>query len=360
PENPSAWVLTTARNKLIDQFRRQSNFDEKAASIASDQQEAETPHEVNLVGELNDDLLKMIFACCDPSISEENQIILSLKILCGFGNKEIATCLLKSEDAVAKSYTRARLKLKESHFKFEVPIGRSLNERLDKILQIIYLLFTEGYKAARGNQLLRQDLCVEAMRLTQLILDNKLLSKPSAHALMALMCFQASRFDTRVDLEGNIVPLHEQDRGQWNGELIQKGVAHMDKSMGFEGLSDYHLQAAIAACYSVARDFENTDWKQILSLYDIQLSKAPNKMVALNRVIPFSKVEGPTKGLELLSTLKDDMFDTHYLFHAIAGELHAELRNGKEAKMHYQMAHDLAENQLEKIYLRKKVSQHEG
>ena len=351
PANPSGWITKTAQNKLIDELRRSQGFDQKAKQIIDEAEKQQLPDDVILRNELGDDLLKMMFACCRPEINEEYQIILALKILCGFGNKEIAMSLFKTEEAVAKAYLRSKEKLRETGFVLSVPSGEGLGHRLENLLRIIYLLFNEGYKAALGPALVRKDLCLEAIRLTGHILDHPSLSTSGANSLMALMLFQTARFESRINKEGRLQTLLEQDRGLWDRKLIEGGIAYLDRAAQANELTEYYVQASIAAVHCFAPDFKSTDWNAILSLYNILLRINPGKVVALNRIVALARVEGPEKALLELKSIEDEKLVNYYLFHAIKADLLNTVGDRKSATAAYEKASILADNQLEKEYL---------
>ncbi len=356
PQNPSGWIARAAQNKLIDDLRRVQRFDQKAKAILEDAVKEEPPDEVLLQNELKDDLLRMMFACCRPEINEEYQIILALKILCGFSNQEIALALFKSEDAVAKAYLRSKEKLKETGFISQVPSGYELNHRLENLLRIIYLLFNEGYKASHGEHLIRKDLCLEAIRLTEHILEHPLLPSHHVNSLMALMHFQASRFESRISEDGMLLTLEEQDRGKWDRRLIAKGLIYLDKATEANVVSEYYLQASIAGVHCFSPDFKSTNWNAILNLYNLLQKINSSKVIAVNRIVALAKVEGATSALAELEKLKDDKIESFYLYHAIRGELLSEMSRYDEARVAYLEAVSLADNQLEQAYLSRKAN----
>lgn len=351
PQNPSGWITRAAQNKLIDDLRRVQRFDKKIKVILEEAEKEELPDDVRLTTELKDDLLRMMFACCRPEISEEYQIVLVLKILCGFSNQEIALALFKSEDAVAKAYLRSKDKLKETGFLAQVPTGYELNNRLENLLRIIYLLFNEGYKASHGELLVRKELCFEAIRLTSHILDHASLPSHHANSLMALMHFQASRFESRINDEGMLLTLKEQDREKWDRDLIAKGLRYLDKATEAEVISEYFLQASIAGVHCFAKDFESTNWQSILKLYNLLLKINSSKIISLNRIVASAKVNGAQIALNELEELKDEKLECYYLFHAIQADLFIELTQFDKAKEAYLKASTLAENELEINYL---------
>lgn len=353
PDNPTGWLVRVSQNKMLDQIRRDQLSESKKEVVQEFEVNKESSTEVVLDHQLNDDFLNMMFACCHPSISTESQIILVLKILCGFGNKEIAKALMKTEDAVAKSYTRAKAKLKSENIKLEVPIGKHLNKRLDVILKIVYLMFNEGYNSMSSDKLVQQDVCYEAMRLTKILIDHPLLNKPNVNAIMALMCFQASRFETRLDEKGNLITLDKQDRSKWNRELIDQGGYHLFRSTRFGEVSSYYLEARIAACHAIAPSFEETNWKQILHFYDQLMQIKGGHVVALNRLVSYAKVHGPKKALFEIKKLAG--LEDNYLYHAIQGSFYEDLNDQTNAMKEYEKAILLTNNLVEKNHLKNKI-----
>lgn len=356
PDNPSAWILRVAKNSLLDQMRRHQNFHEKEASIIADIETISIPQEPLLDDALNDGLLKMLFACCHASIPVESQIVLSLKVLCGFSNQEIAKALLKSEAAIAKSYTRARAKLKDNVKELEVPTGKALQKSLQTVLKTIYLLYNEGYNAAQGQSLIKKEICAEAMRLTMLLLKHPKLDKVEAHALMALMCFQASRFEARIAENGEMITLEDQDRSLWEQELIIQGRYYLEQAVEQEAVSEYILQASIAACHCHAPTFEQTDWQRILLLYNALVAINPSNIIRLNRVVALAKAQDPKAGLKAITQIEEDapLFN-YYLLHAIKAQLLLELNQTQKAIKHYQNALKLTQNQTEQKYLQRQL-----
>src|SRR5438270_1030400 len=238
-----------------------------------------------------------MIAWCHPLVPQESQAALALKALCGFSAREIATAFLTSEAAIEKRLVRARQRIRELDLHFEIPAGEELSSRLDTVLQTLYLLFNEGYKASSGENLVREELCHEAIRLASLLAEQPAGNQPRTHALVALMLLNAARLPARMDAEGNILRLKEQDRSIWNQVLIARGMQHLSMSAAGDELSAYHLQAGIAACHCAASDYESTDWPQILSLYDRLLELDDSPVVALNRAVAVGNVHGPKAGI---------------------------------------------------------------
>lgn len=360
PDNPTAWLYRVANNAIIDTLRRTQKMDylgEKEVQLGT--QELDEV-ELFLDNTVFDSQLRMIFACCHPSLSQEYQIILSLKLIGGFSNKEIATALLKKEDAVAKSFTRAKKKFKEEINPNISPVQMGLQSRLFVVLRVVYLLFTEGYAATSGATVIKRDFCYEALRLALLLRDNKYCKHPNLEALIALMCFHASRFDARLDEKGALVDLEHQDRSKYNQELIKIGIFHLENSETVNSrASNYHLEAARSYYHCVAKTFEDTDWKSILKLYDIQLQKQSSQIIELNRIVAYHKVYGAKKALKELSALENSWdLQLSCLYHAIKAALFFDVKNLESAKEALERAIKLSKNQLETAFWLEKLKKY--
>ncbi|MFD2587297.1 RNA polymerase sigma factor [Croceitalea marina] len=355
PDKPTAWLFRVANNALIDGLRRDKKMsyleDSKTAEAAGSRVELATKDE------LTDSQLKMIFACCHPALSEEHQLILSLKLIGGFSNKELAEALLKKEETVAKSFTRAKKKFKNKVQFLQIPIQMGLQSRLFVVLRVIYLLFSEGYATTTGSQMVKQDICYESLRLALLLRENKYCRHPNLEALIALMCFHAARFDSRLDENGDLVSLEFHDRSKYSKELIKIAEYHLENSGTLDRLpSNYHLEAAVSYYHCSAKTFEKTDWKSILYLYDLQLKQQFSPIAALNRIVPYAKVYGAKKALTVLEVLEEKTnFGSNSLFYAIKADLFFQLENDKAHQEHLQKAIRLSKNELVKKHLRKKI-----
>ncbi len=354
PDNPSAWVMRVAQNKLIDQFRRNKSFSEKVEAIQTKTEDFEVVNDPNISDEITDDFLNMMFACCHPKISQESQIILVLKVLVGFGTSEIARALVKTEAAVAKAYTRAKEKFKTLNKKLEGPSGAEIETRLGSVLKIIYLIYNEGYNSVAEDKLIRHDLCYEAMRLNKLLIDHKVSKTGSSYALLALMCFQSARFDSRLK-EGRLLTLEEQDRTRWNKELIHQGRYFLECSAATGKPGPYHIQASIAACHSFAITFSDTNWDQILKLYDTLLALQDDIIIQLNRVVAFAKVHGASQAIAEIKKLPLKRLDQNYIYHSIYASLLQQTSDTKNALLHYKKALTLTMNQYEKRHLSSRI-----
>jgi RNA polymerase sigma-70 factor (ECF subfamily) len=307
-------------------------------------------------GGIADDRLRMMFVCCHPKVPDDAQAALALKTLCGFSPKEIAVAFLTSEAAMAKRLVRARQKIREARVPFEIPTGPELAARLDGVLQTLYLLFNEGYKASSGDKLIREDVCQEAIRLTELLAAHPAGKQPKTHALLALMLFSAARLATRVDGDGNLLRLEDQNRSSWDRKMIVRGMMHLSESAAGPEISRYHLQAGIAACHCAAKDYDSTDWTQILALYDRLMEFDDSPIVALNRAVALAKIEGPQAGIEAVAAIQNlKSLESYYLLYAVLGEFEARLHHFSDAAAHFRKSIQLAEIQSEQAFLSKRL-----
>ncbi len=363
PKNPSAWLMRVARNLALDVVRRQKVFREKEPEITR-LVESESPSGENLPGreqEIADDRLRMMFVCCHPAIPHEAQVALALKTLGGFSVAEIAHAFLTSDAAIAKRLTRARQKIHDANIRFEIPSGIELSQRLDAVLQSLYLMFNEGYKASGGDELIRDDVCAEAIRLTGMLAEHPAGSRPKTHALLALMLLNGSRAAARVDAAGNLLRLRDQDRSRWNQRMIARGLAHLSRSAAGGELSAYHLQAGISACHCAARDYPATDWRQILALYDRLLEMDGSPVVALNRAVAVAEVHGPQAGLDAIRGMaRAESLGEYYLFHTILGEFESQLKHWPAAMAHFRRALELVATKSEETLLTKRLQECEA
>lgn len=355
PDNPPAWLYRVAHNELLDRLRRlqrSPEVDYEASSIvdlaASDEGEGIV---------LGDEQLEMIFACCHPALTTTEQIMLSLKLLCGFGIREIAAALLKKPGAVKRAITRAKHKFRQEVKELSIPVGPALAERLGTVLHVLYLLFNEGYKPVDGDTLIKRHICGEAMRLAGILYRHKHCNISDVRALLALMCFNAARFPARLSPEGQMITLEEQDRRLWDEELIAWGNFFLAKSVDGVYLSRYHIESGIASCHANALTFEQTDWKTILQLYDLLLRSDHSPVVALNRLVAVRHVEGASAALQALDELKGyHDYGDYYLYHAIKAEfLLSSGSNPEEARFHLSEAVRLCSNNIERAFLERKL-----
>ena len=360
PKNPAAWLTQTAKNLALDVIRREKLFSDKQPQIITFIEnwanECDPEDSPAFDSEIKDRRLQLMFACCHPLVPADAQAALALKTLCGFSPAEIASAFLSSEAAIAKRLVRARQKIRELNLPFEIPSGEESSARLDGVLQTLYLLFNEGYKASSGAALIREDLCQEAIRLALLLAEHPAGNQPRTHALLALMLLNAARLPSRVDDEGNLLRLQEQDRSCWHPSLIARGMFHIAHSAAGDELSEYHLQAGIAACHCAARDFASTDWAQILELYDRLLEFDDSPVVALNRAVALAEVRGPQAGIEAVAEIKNlQSLESYYLLHAVLGEFETRLNHGSAAAAHFRKSLQLAEIKSEQVFLAKRL-----
>jgi RNA polymerase sigma factor (sigma-70 family) len=358
PQNPSAWIMRASRNLALDVVRRRKVFQNKQAEIIRlmDRDGAAPDEAIFSEDEISDDRLRLIFVCCHPAIPAEAQVALALKTLCGFGVGEIAHAFLTTESAIAKRLTRAKQKIHQARIPFEIPAGGELEQRLDNVLQSLYLLFNEGYKASSGENLVREELCEEAIRLMELLVAHPAGNQPKTHALLALMLLNAARNPTRMDSQGNLLRLQEQDRTRWNKSMIARGIFHLAQSAAGDELSEYHLQAGIAACHCAARDYESTDWQKILSLYDRLIEYDQSPVVALNRAVVIAKIHGPKAGLKAVRNVRDlSKLSSYYLLYAVLGEFEMHSGNLQIAAEQFRRSFELAETKSERAFLLKRL-----
>jgi RNA polymerase sigma factor (sigma-70 family) len=365
PKNPAAWLTQTAKNLALDLIRREKLFHDKEPQIIAFMEE-QWPSEsvggesLRFENEIRDSHLRLIFACCHPVMSPEDQTALALKTLCAFSPAEIAKAFLTTEAAIAKRLTRAKQKIRDEHIPFEIPAGEELSRRLDAVLQTLYLLFNEGYKASSGDQLIREELCQEAIRLGTLLAEHPAGNQPRTHALIALMLFNAARLPARTDSEGNILRLKEQDRSTWNQEMIARGMSHLSKSAAGDEITTYHLQAGIAACHCAVHDYASTDWPRILSLYDQLLELDDSPVIALNRAVAIANVHGPEAGIEAVQAIQNgSQLNSYYLLYAVLGEFEKQLNNFQTAAEHFRKALQLTELTSEQLFLSKRLEDSE-
>jgi RNA polymerase sigma factor (sigma-70 family) len=365
PENPAAWLTQTAKNLMLDHLRREQRFVEKSDAMAQDHERwlatplpARSPDGSETFA---DDTLRMMFVCFHPQLSTEAQTALALRTLCGLSPAEIAGGFLTTEAAISKRLVRARQRIRELALPFAVPDPHELPARLDGVLGTLYLLFNEGYKASTGDRLVREDLCHEAIRLTQLLTEHPATRTPRTHALLALMLLNAARLPARTDDAGNLLRLHEQDRAAWDKELIRRGIHALGLAAAGSVLSNYHLEAAIAACHSNAADDASTDWARILSLYDLLAAQNPSPIVALNRAVAAARVHGPAAGLDALDRIPNrQSIESYHLLHAVRGALTAELGRFKQALDHFHRAADLATLPAEREFIARRIHECEA
>jgi RNA polymerase sigma factor (sigma-70 family) len=358
PENPAAWIMRASRNLALDVVRRQKVFREKEAEIVHlmDRPQSGPDSAIFSDQEIADDRLRMMFVCCHPVVPAEAQIALALKTLCGFSISEISRAFLTTDAAIAKRLTRAKQQIRDAKIAFEIPAGEELSRRLDTVLQSLYLLFNEGYKASSGEKLVREEICQEAIRLTSLLAEHAAGNRPKTHALLALMLLNSARIPSRVDVDGNLLRLQDQDRSLWDRLMIARGMLHLAHSAEGNEISEYHVQAGISACHCEAPNYESTNWHCILSLYD-QLMKFDNSpVVALNRAVAVANVHGPKAGLEAVAAIENrDKLESYYLLYAVLGEFESQMNDPLAAAGYFRKSLKLAEMKSEQAFLSKRL-----
>ena len=359
PDNPSAWLFSVARNKALNIIKRNKlsgsfNFTRKEIQSAS------SPFLLidNFYQEelIKDDMLRMMFACCHPRISKENQVTVILKTLCGFSTAEIAKAFFTSEDTISKRLYRTKEYFRENKVKLIIPSADEINDRIDAVLQSIYLLFNEGYNSTNTEELIRQDLIDEAMLLCKLLIENKHTQHPETYALMALMCFHSSRSKSRLTTEGEIILLKFQDRTLWNLELIAQGNEYMNKAAVGNAISNFHIEAAIAFEHCTAMSFEQTNWKRIIDLYDWLCKISPSYITELNRAVAILQFSGADDALTAIKNIAvKEKLETFYLYHALLGEVYSRLGYIPQAKESFEKAMLLTQSGKEKKLLSVKL-----
>lgn len=353
-EFPRAWIIQTARHKAIDRIRRQANLAQKLESLASEPEPSTEPNYDT--GEIPDDRLRLIFTCCHPALAPEAQVALTLRTLCGLETDEIARAFLVPVPTMAQRLVRAKRKIRDARIPYVVPETGDIAERLDAVLTVIYLVFNEGYAATRGGPLVRTDFCAEAIRLGRLVRSLMGPQIPGeAIGLLALMLLHDARRDARLDGAGDIVVLEDQDRGRWNQQQIAEALPLVEEALR-GGAGPFAVQAAIAALHCQAARPEDTDWRQIVRLYDLLERIQPSPVVALNRAVAVAMVDGPQPALALIDALAagDDLANYHLLY-ATRADLLRRLGSLEEAAKSYSRALALATNESERRFLEKRL-----
>jgi RNA polymerase sigma-70 factor (ECF subfamily) len=354
PANPRAWLVSAGRFKAIDGIRRNArfadvdDFDSFAESIPAE----EAPER----DEIEDDRLRLIFTCCHPAIAGDAQVALTLREVCGLRTEEIAHAFLTPAPTLAQRIVRAKGKIKDAAIPYEVPGAAELGDRLDGVLRVIYLVFNEGYSASSGDALTRPDLSLEAIRLGRLLVE--LLPEPEAVGLLALMLLQESRRAARASASGDVVVLEDQDRSLWNRELIEEGVERVQEALATRRFGPYTLQAAIAAVHAEAPSARETDWNEIVGLYDVLLRIDASPVIELNRAVAVGMRDGPAAGLALVDAiLARGELSGYHLAHAARADLCRRLGQPKEARVSYERALALSQQEPEKRFLRRRLAE---
>jgi len=359
PENPAAWLMAVAKHRALDVVRRERTArtfaSELGRSLESEWTLAPAIDEAFAVSTIRDEQLRMMFSCCHPRLPEEVQVALVLNILCGFGAGEIASAFLTGRAAVEKRISRGKKVLAGSTRLFDLA-DVEFSARLTSVRRALYLLFNEGYHGASAEAAVRGDLCHEAIRLTMLLLEFPPAASPETLALAALMCLHAARLPARLDADGDLSPLFEQKRWQWDAQLVERGLALLERSAAGEMVTAYHVEAAIAAAHATARSVDETNWEQVVGLYDRLMAIAPSPVVALNRAIAIGQRDGPERGLEALGAIADsDRLRRYPFYPAAIGELELRRGNRDAARRQFSKAAGLARNRVERRFLEKRV-----
>jgi RNA polymerase sigma-70 factor, ECF subfamily len=356
PGNPSAWLISTGRFRAIDKLRRKKKLRELEPVLAQRWEEVRKQNEALGAHEVTDDRLRLIFTCCHPAIAPKIQVPLTLREVCGLSTEEVARAFLTGHSAMAQRIVRGKAKIREAGIPFVVPELTDIPERLDSVLSVVYLIFNEGYSASVGNSPLRLGLSEEAIRLGRLLLS--LLPEPEVKGLLALMLLHHSRRKARIDGDGNTVLLHEQDRALWDRKMIQEGNELLADSLGSDRFGSYTLQAAISAVHANSPSPQDTDWPEILALYNLLLTVQPSPVVRLNRSVAVSMVEGPQPALRIVDSILDDGHLQDYPAAYIArGEWLIQLGRSEEGRNALARAHSLSASESERRFLEKKMEQ---
>lgn len=360
PSNPEAWLRRVARNRAIDVLRRRRNLRSKLESVEGIPWDEGSRYQPPRAAEppIGDAELAMIFMCCHPALPLPSQLALTLKTVGGFGVGEIAGATRAREATVAQRLVRAKRKIARRRIPIELPPAEELGHRLEAVLRALYLMFNEGYAAYQGESLIRAELCGEAIRLTELVADHPRTGRPAVQALLALMLFQASRSTARLDDEGALVLLADQDRALWDRELIARGFRALERSARGERVTSYHVQAAIAAVHAAAPDWRATDWPLILDHYDRLIALEPGPIVRLNRAVALSMVEGPRAAIAAIEEIVDHPeLEGYYLLPATLGDLWVRAGVSERAASYYSRAIELPCAEPERRFLERKLAE---
>ncbi len=352
PDNPTAWLIKTGQRRGIDQIRKRQTA-RKYQQLA-DTEEAFDPEQDN--DAISDDMLRLIFTCCHPSLTQEAQLALTLREMCGLTTEQVASALLQKPTAVAQRIVRAKNKIRAAGIPYEVPERKELPERLSSVLKVVYLMFNEGYSSSDGEQVVKVDLAEEAIRLAGQLAD--LLPDAEVCGLLALMLFHDARKAARQDDNGDLITLEDQDRSLWDADQIAIGRQWLNRAAAASPAGPYTLQAAIAAAHAESGDADHTDWRQIVALYEALYQQIPSPVIALNRAVAVAMRDGPATGLALLDQLESQKaIQAYYLYHAARADLHRRLGNSKDAISAYQRALALTQQGPEQRFLNRRLSQ---
>ncbi|MEZ5041595.1 MAG: sigma-70 family RNA polymerase sigma factor [Saprospiraceae bacterium] len=362
PLQPSAWLLQVAKNSLLDHVRQQQNRQKHLDNLPVLNLSEIKEEEIYQEKELADSQLRLIFACCHPSLKKEDQIALTLKTISGFSIKEIASALLLHEETIKKRLQRARGSIISQNLEMSIPLGAALSQRLEVVHTVLYLLFNEGYHALVADEVIRKELCAEAMRLTKLLIEHPTYQSTAANALLSLMCFHAARFESRIDVDQQIILLSDQDRSRWNAQLIQLGHHYLNRATEEKTLSAYHLEAAIAAHHCMAPTFEATNWPALLKLYTLLLQLKSTPIILLNKIVVLIQLKELEEAFLFFNTLDEAHFSSRaYLYFAVGAELYTKRLEREKAKIYLKKAivntQSKSEKELLTLRLQNLVSQ---
>ena len=355
PNNPRAWLVSTGRFKAIDNIRRRARFDNSLAALAENFDDGTKEFDEVIDDGIQDDRLRLIFTCCHPALSSEARVALTLREVCGLATEEIARAFLTSPSTLAQRIVRAKAKIRDAGIPYQVPERAELAERLDTVLQVIYLVYNEGYTASAGDSLTRSDLATEAIRLARLLFQ--LLPEPDVAGLLALMLLQESRHDARETPDGDIVLLEDQDRSRWNRAFIEEGSEFVELALRSGEVGVYTVQAAIAAIHASAPTPEATDWAEIVAFYDLLLQAQRSPVVELNRAVAIAMRDGPKAGLALIDdVLSRGDLNSYHLAHAARADLCRRLERYGEARIAYQRALEFVSLEPERRFLERRLN----